>query len=103
MESPDTWTLLTSSLAVSKLGDVGKTWAFLVSQGLISSRDSGLLVLRKAVEEVEREGEITGPSEARRVAGKLHSAGLAAPLADEPDPWAKTAKLRIEVLRGWSE
>ena len=41
MESPQSWNLLTSSLAVSKLGDTARTWSFLLLQGLVRADESG--------------------------------------------------------------
>ena len=103
MESPESWSLLTGTLAVCNLRDVDKTWAFLVLQGLVNASESGRQALERAIAVVEEEGEITGPSDALRVANQLHARGITTPLSTTPDPWGKTAKSRIEAVNSWSE
>ena len=101
MESPQTWDLLTASLAVSNLRETYETWAFLVAQGLVGDTGPERDAFRQIVERVLAEGQITGPSEALRVASDLSSSGIATPAAREPDPWGKIAESRLRTIRGW--
>ena len=97
MENPEGWDLLTSSLAVSNLNDVNKTWAFLRTQGLLVWQGKAQQAFEEIVAEVLTQGEITGPSEAHRIAVRLKSAGITTELATTPDPWGETAKVRLKA------
>ncbi len=101
MESPESWNLLTSSLAVSQLDRIEATWAFLVLQGIVDPRDVTRQAFATIVGEVIEEGEITGPSEALRVATRLGSLGMTTGAAHKPDPWGKIAKSRRETVQSW--
>jgi hypothetical protein len=101
LESPQTWDLLTSSLAVSNLRKTSDTWSFLVVQGLVGDTGQERDAFQQIVNRVLAEGQITGPSEALRVASDLFSSGIASPAASTPDPWGKIAESRLETLRGW--
>ena len=101
MENPEYWNLLTSSLATNNLNKINETWAFLVLQGLVEADDSGKLAFNIALEKVNEEGEITGPSIPQRVASELQHAGVATKLANISDPWGKIAKSRLEIISNW--
>ena len=94
MENPESWNLLTSSLAVSRLDRIEATWAFLVLQGVVDPHDRAKQAFATIVGEVLEQGEITGPSKALRVATRLGSHGMTTGAASEPDPWGKIAKSR---------
>ena len=102
MENPQSWNLLTSSLAVSTLEDIERTWSFLVLQGLVRTDAASRQVVAHSIGEVLEEGENTGPSMAFRVAAKLQKAGITAGRATQSDPWAKLAKGRLAVVEAWS-
>ena len=101
MENPQSWSLLVSSLAVSHLEDIERTWAFLVLQGLVRTDRVSKEILVRSIDEVLEEGEITGPSTALRIAGKLHAAGIASGLATQSDPGAELAKARLAIVETW--
>ena len=86
MELPESWDLLTASLAVTDLERPFAAWTFLVIQGLVrdtpGDREAFADIIRAEVEL----GPITGPSVARRVAGSLAQAGIALPPGRAPDP-----------------
>ena len=103
MESPQSWNLLTSSLAVSELGDSARTWSFLLLQGLVSADDPAREIVERSIAEVQEEGEITGPTMALRIADRLHAAGITTDLASRSDPWGEVAKARLAVVQGWNE
>jgi hypothetical protein len=103
LESPQTWNLLTSSLAVSNLRKTHDTWSFLVVQGLVVDTAQERNAFRQIVKRVLAEGQITGPSEALRVASDLSSSGIATPAASQPDPWGKIAESRRQTLRDWRD
>jgi hypothetical protein len=101
MEPPESWNLLTSSLAVSNLDELDSTWAFLVIQGLVTDGELQRNSVAAIVHEVRAEGEITGPSEARRIADGVISRKISTVRALHPDPWGKAAKARREVILDW--
>jgi hypothetical protein len=103
MESPQGWTALTSSLAVSTLSDISHTWAFLVVQGLVRDEGADRQVFETAVRAVAEQGEITGPSEAHRIAAKLINAGLSLPPAHRVDPAGNIADARMKLVRSWRQ
>jgi hypothetical protein len=73
MESPETWDLLTASLAMSDLREPSSAWAFLVVQGLVRDEPGDRETFSKfAQQEIK---EITGPSAAARVACRLGESG----------------------------
>ena len=78
MESPETWDLLTSSLAISNLAHVPLTWAFVVLQGLVRDEPGDRETFRRLVEDATA-NPITGPSAAARVACSLTDAGITQP------------------------
>ena len=98
MESPEGWDLLTSSLAVS---DLVAAWPFLVVQGLVRDGEEERRNFARIIEGVKAEGEITGPTQAYRVAQGIVSHGMNTPLASQPDPWGRMAQSRHEVILGW--
>ncbi len=101
MESPDTWNLLTSSLAASNLEEPREAWAFLVVQGLVHDQPGDRQQFVAAVARVQAEGPITGPSEPLRIAMQI--AALSCPIAQTPDPGGQIAAARRETLRSWRE
>jgi hypothetical protein len=101
MESPETWDLLTSSLAISSLADVSLTWAFLVVQGLVRDEPGDCQTFRGFAENATA-NEITGPSAAARVALSLKGAGIAQPVGLTPDPWARLAAGRLAPIEPWT-
>ena len=101
MESPETWDLLTSSLAVSNLAQVSLTWAFLIVQGLVRDEPGDRETFGRIAEDATT-NPITGPSAAARVAGSLKSAGIAQPGGLTPDPWARVAAERLASIESWT-
>src|SRR5262245_38190760 len=101
MESPQSWNLLTSSLAVARLADTSHTWAFLVVQRLVRDEQGDRETFAGIVQKVLDQGPITGPSEASRIASGLFNAGLSLPAGSTPDPDAKTAAARRDLLQSW--
>ena len=101
MESPESWSLLTSSLAVSTLDRRSFTWAFLVTQGLIDPENLPVQAFFSVIEDVKQRGDVTGPSEAARVAGQLETMSVTTKLAKTPDPCATLAESRLRLIRGW--
>jgi len=97
MESPGSWDLLTSSLAISDLTQPLNVWAFLVVQGLVSDsgpqRDAFLNIVRH-----EQQLDITGPSLPARVAHELFGTKIANPIGQGADPWATCAAERLETI-----
>jgi hypothetical protein len=101
MESPETWDLLTASLAISNLNEPSSTWAFLVVQGLVRDEPGDReAFLRFAQHEVSH--EITGPSAAARVALRLNEARIALPIGRTADPWAGMAAGRLASIEPWT-
>jgi hypothetical protein len=101
MESPETWDLLTSSLAISNLAHVSLTWAFLVVQGLVRDEPADWETFRRFAEDATA-NPITGPSAAARVAFTLKSAGIAQQGALTPDPWGRLAAGRLASIESWT-
>lgn len=101
MENPQSWNLLTSSLAVSNLEDPSTTWAFLVVQGLVHDRADDRATFGRIVRDVLNEGPITGPSEASRVSMRLVQAGLNLPAGTLTDASGKLAHERAQVIASW--
>ncbi len=104
MESPDSWNLLTASLAVSDLRRPHEVWCFLTSQGLVRDGPGDLEGFLQFVGDETERGEITGPSLARRIASSVENSGMALKKGFDSDPWAKTAKKRrdqfVQLTRG---
>ena len=92
MENPESWNILTSSLAVSQLDKIEETRRFLVEQGLIDPDKATKLVFSKVVNGVLEEGEMTGPSESLRISIQLDSLGVTTDKANKADPWGDIAK-----------
>jgi hypothetical protein len=101
MESPETWDLLTSSLAISNLPDGSLTWAFLVVQGLVRDEPGDREAFRGFAKDATM-NPITGPSAAARVATSLKDAGIAQPDGLTPDPWARVAAGRLASIESWT-
>jgi|SRR5436853_4101781 len=101
MESPETWDLLTSSLAISNLAHVSLTWAFLVVQGLVRDEPGDRETFGRFAEDANI-NPITGPSAAARVARSLKGAGIAQPGGVTPDPWARVAAGRLASIESWT-
>lgn len=101
MESPETWDLLTASLAVSNLADPSATWAFLVVQGLVRDDSSDRAAFSMLAEDATT-NPITGPSAAARVALGLKSAGIAQTTGFTPEPWARLAAGRLAAIEAWT-
>ena len=101
MESPKTWDLLTSSLAVSNLAHVSLTWAFLVVQGLVRDEPGDCETFARLAEHAITTN-LTGPSAAARVAIGLKGAGITQPGDFTPDPWARVAAGRLALIESWT-
>jgi hypothetical protein len=101
MESPETWDLLTSSLAISNLAQVSLTWAFLVVQGLVRDEPGDCEAFGRFVEDATT-NPLTGPSAAARVALSLKGASIARPGGLTPDPWARVAAGRLASIESWT-
>jgi hypothetical protein len=101
MESPETWDLLTASLAISNLKELSSTWAFLVVQGLVRDAPGDRDAFRRFAQ-YEVSNEITGPSTAARVALSLRSAGIALPVGHTSDPRARMAAERLASIERWT-
>jgi hypothetical protein len=99
MESPQGWTLLTSSLAVADLQDIERTWLFLQGQGVVVVSPTGAEQLRIALSVEISRGRITGGTLAYRVAQHLLNAGVTAPAATIPDPFGRLAARRWQFFQ----
>lgn len=100
-EPPHCWDLLTASLAVADLKQPAFAWAFLVVQGLVrDARGDRERFFEIAAEESAQ--AVTGPTEARRVAMRLASEGIALQASSAADPWGKLAAQRLQVLQSWT-
>jgi hypothetical protein len=96
MEPPDSWDLLTASLAVCNLQAPAQAWRFVTHQQLIEDTPENQKLFFETTQfEVER-GPVTGPSEACRIAGSLVSAGVVDATLNMPDPNGDTASQRLE-------
>jgi hypothetical protein len=97
MESPAGWSFLTAALAIAGLDDAERTWDFLVDLGIVGNRADlreGFLAAVAAVR--GEEGELTGPSRAARVEGRLVGLGGLGWRAHQPDPHGERAKLAYD-------
>ena len=101
MESPETWDLITASLAVSDLSKRNAAWAFLVVQKLVRDSDDDQSAFKDVVDDERSRGPITGPSVAARVASRLAKLGITLPAACAADPNADVAGERRDVLDSW--
>lgn len=101
MESPEDWDLLTSSLAVCDLQKPAAVWAFLVLQGLISDQASDRIAVFKIIEKVRVKSPSTGSSRAYRIARRLRMQKIALPPGETPDPHAKIALARRQLMDIW--
>ncbi len=99
MEDPQSWDLLTASLAVSDLSNAFEVWSFLVAQGLVRDEPADREAFCRIVQEELDVGEHTGPSVAARVADRLNRTGMVHPIGHMPDPWGETAKARRHQVR----
>ncbi len=97
MESPESWDLLTASLAVTDLKQPNRVWAFLVGQRIVQDSAEHQRAFAEMLQDEEAKGPITGPSIAARVASRLKRAGIALPAGRAPDPWGKIATERFEA------
>lgn len=100
-EPPHTWDLLTSSLAVSDLSNPAAVWAFLVVQGLVRDAPGDRELFASLVRE-ELANQVTGPTDARRIATRLTGESLALPGAWAADPWGKIAAGRLQEIESWT-
>jgi hypothetical protein len=101
MESPESWNALTATFAVCDLKKPHAAWAFAVVQGLVRDDPGDRDFFLRTLEEEEARGEITGPTIACRVAAMLSGAGIVLPLGRVPDPWARIAGSRLDVIASW--
>lgn len=103
MESPETWDLLTASLAVADLSHPEFVWAFLVVQGLVRDRigDRENFIALVAVE--QDKGPVTGPSLAARISAELVKRDISYSKDQLADPHAKIANQRWQTIDGWKE
>ena len=95
MESPSTWNLLTSALAMVGIDDVDRAWAFMIHLGLLGNRRDLRARFDRAIEEVKTQGEITGPSRSARVAVRLEGSGTNAQRTMQPDPDGRIARAQF--------
>jgi hypothetical protein len=102
MEAPQSWDLLTASLCVCDLAQPRAVWAFLVVQGLVRDLPQDRDIFYRVVSEERERGPITGLSIPRRIADTLALEGLTLPPSAAPDPNAKTAKERLELIESWN-
>ena len=100
MESPGSWNLTTASLAVYNLKRPFNAWAFLVVQGLVRDLPGDRDTFAEFVRE-EVANEITGPSAACRVAGRLSASGIGLTTGHIPDPWGQLAAHRLSLIEPW--
>lgn len=101
MESPESWDLLTASLAVSDLTNPEFVWAFLVVQGLVRGHRKDRLAFLELLRFEQERGPITGPTLAARVASALSTRGITQSRANVADPNARIANQRIETIGLW--
>lgn len=101
MESPETWDLLTASLAISNLADPSSTWAFLVLQGLVRDEPGDREAFSRFADDANT-NPITGPSSAERVALGLKDAGIAQTAGLTPDPLGRMAVERLASIESWT-
>lgn len=92
MESPESWNLLVSSLAVSNLARVEVAWAFMVRHQLVRNAPGDSATFETVVRREIDLGPITGPTVAWRVANALTKAGIALPAGVVSDPWGTIAQ-----------
>jgi hypothetical protein len=97
MEHPATWNRATASLACFGADHAEEAWAFLVDDGLVNDRPGDRDAFLEMVREEDH--EITGPSRAARVAGRMERAGLLRGEATAPDPEGNQARQRVEAWR----
>jgi hypothetical protein len=96
VESPSTWNLLTSALAMVGLDDVDRAWAFMMHLGLLGNRRDVRARFDRAIAAVKAEGEITGPSRSARVAVRLSDGrDTNAQRTMQPDPDGKIARAQF--------
>jgi hypothetical protein len=100
-ESPESWNLLTASLAVCDLSQPRSAWAFLILQGLVRDSDDEREVFLRFVREEQARGPITGWTLPRRVAESLATGGITSSAAQVADPWGRTAADRLESVASW--
>jgi hypothetical protein len=91
VESPSSWNWLTSALAVVGTQSIERAWSFLVHAGVLGRRHEVREALEIAIAAVDREGEITGPSRACRIASRLINSGQILFKSVTPDPDAQEA------------
>src|SRR5262245_60356098 len=101
MELPESWDLLTASLAVLDLQRPFAAWAFLVIQGLVRDTPGDREAFADDNREEVARGPITGPSLACRVAGSVARAGIALPAGRVPDPGGAVAAERLAQIARW--
>ena len=102
MEHPQSWDLLTSSLAVWDLDtDARRAWAFLVVQDLVRDDSEDRSSFLRIVREEIAQGPITGPSVPKRVASELRTIGVAVRQRERPDPMAQIAQARLDTILQW--
>ena len=97
MENPESWDLLTASLAVCNLADSNTTWTFLTRHGLVRDVVGDSATFEGLVQQALNRAPIPGPSVARSIAAALQQAGIALPAGAAPDPWGKMAKQRLQT------
>ena len=101
-ENPDYWTRIEGSLAVCDLNNRASTWAFLVVQELVrdepGDRESFYRIVTK-----ELGSNVIGSSDVSRIGSGLESAGILLPASHFPDPNAKIARQRKQVIKQWSK
>ena len=97
MEPPESWDLLTASLAVCDLAHSEVAWAFLTRHGLVRTSVGDVATFKSLIRQEVHRGPITGPSIARRVATALQVRGIALSAGEAPDPWGKLAEERLRT------
>jgi hypothetical protein len=102
MEDPETWDLLTASLAGCNLQKPSLVWAILVLQGLVRDELADQVAFARYIREKQDGGLDTGPSVASRVAGALITAGIALPPSLVADPCGELAARRLQAVADWT-
>jgi hypothetical protein len=102
MESPETWDLVTASLAVCDLSHPEFAWAFLVVQRLVRDGPNDRQTFTALLRIEEDKGPITGPTLAARVSTVLSTRGITNSPCNVADPNAKIANERIQTVFSWS-
>ena len=103
MESPESWDLLTSSLAVCDLQKPAAVWAFLAVQGLVHDLPADRIAFFKIIRKIRTKSPSTGASRAHRIARRLRLKGMTLPASEAPDPNGEIALGRRQLMEMWTK